>query len=81
MTKEIIKRQLKGKVVSELMDKTVVVVVERIKKHTKYFKQYKTSKRYKAHDPKNEYKKGDKVVIEAMRPISKDKRWKVVGKQ
>ena len=74
------KRQLIGTVVSDKMQKTIVVEIERIKEHTKYKKSYKISKRYKAHDEKGEYKEGDKVVIEECKPLSKDKRWKVIKK-
>ena len=74
------KRKLKGIVVSDKMQKTVVVEVERMKKHSKYKKRYKMSKRYKAHDEKETYKLGDRVIIEECRPISKDKRWRVIGK-
>ena len=62
------------------MQKTDVVLVERIKKHPKYKRRYKISKKYKAHDERGEYKVGDRVVIEECRPISKEKRWKVVQK-
>lgn len=72
------KRQLKGLVVSDRMQKTVIVKVERIKKHQRYKKIYKIFKRYKAHDEKGEFKIGDKVVIEECRPLSKDKRWKTI---
>ncbi len=75
-----IKRQLKGVIVSDKMAKTIVVKVERIKKHPKYRRRFKTHKKYKAHDEKNEYKVGDKVVIEETRPLSKDKRWIVIKK-
>ena len=71
---------LKGKVVSDKMDKTVVVEILRMKKHKKYKKYFKVSKKFKAHSPTNEYHVGDKVVIQASRPISKDKHWLVVGK-
>lgn len=74
------KRQLIGTVVSDKMQKTIVVEIERIKEHPKYKKRYKISKRYKAHDEKGEYKEGDKVVIEECKPLSKDKRWKVIKK-
>ena len=60
------------------MDKTVVVKVERIKEHPKYRKRFKVHKKYKAHDEKNEYKVGDKVIIEECRPLSREKRWRVV---
>jgi len=74
------KKRLIGKVVSDRMDKTVVVEVERIKVHPKYKRRFKVSKRYKAHDEKNEYKVGDKVMIEECRPLSKEKRWRVIKK-
>lgn len=74
------KRQLKGTVVSDKVEKTVIVKVERIKEHPKYKKRYRVSKKYKAHDEKGEYKAGDKVVIEECRPISKDKKWRVIKK-
>lgn len=68
----------KGIVVSDKMEKTVVVAVESFKTHPKYLKKYKSTKRYKAHDAENKYKVGDVVEIVACRPISKDKRFKVV---
>jgi len=74
------KRKLQGVVVSSKMDKTIVVLVTNIKKHTKYHKQYKASRKYKVHDAKNEYQEGDKVIIEEMRPMSKLKNWKVISK-
>ena len=69
---------LKGVVVSDKMDKTVVVSVSRFVKHKLYGKFYKVSKKYKAHDENNEHKVGDKVEIIETRPISKDKRFKVM---
>ncbi len=72
--------KLQGTVVSDKMEKTVVVKVERIKEHLRYKKRYKVHKNYKAHDEKGEYKEGDVVIIEETRPISKDKRWRVIGK-
>jgi small subunit ribosomal protein S17 len=71
------KRQLKGTVVSNKMDKTAVVEVERIKEHSKYKKRYKVHKKYKAHS-EAKLNIGDKVVIEECRPISKDKKWRVI---
>ena len=71
---------LKGVVVSDKMDKTVVVSVSRFVKHPLYGKFYKVSKKYKAHDENNEFKTGDNVEIVETRPISKDKRFKVVQK-
>ena len=73
------KRQLQGVVVSNKMQKTVVVKVERIREHPKYKRRYKIHKKYKAHTEKEEYKIGDRVVIEECRPISKEKRWRVIG--
>ena len=67
-------------VVSDVMQKTVVVKVDHKKRHPKYKKSYTVSKRYKAHDENNEYKVGDKVVIEAIKPMSKDKKFKVISK-
>ena len=72
------KRKLTGHIVSDKMNQTVVVQVQRLKQHPKYRRYIKLHKKYKAHDEKNEYKTGDKVVIEETRPISKDKRWKVI---
>ncbi len=71
-------RQHSGIVVSVKMNKTVVVLVERIVKHKTYLKQYRVSKKYKAHDEKNECQVDDKVIIEECRPLSKDKRWRVI---
>lgn len=73
-------RQLKGVVVSDKMQKTVVVSVTRLKKHPKYKKYYKVTKRFKAHDEKGEYHTGDKVVIQETRPMSHDKRWRVLSR-
>lgn len=74
------KRKLTGKVVSDKMEKTVVVRVERLQKHPKYLRRFKTHKNYKAHDEKNEYKTGDTIVIEEAMAISRDKKWKVIKK-
>ena len=74
------KRRIAGVVVSDKMQKTRVVAVDRLKKHPKYLKYYRVTARFKAHDENNEYKKGDKVVIEETRPLSREKRWKIVGK-
>jgi len=69
-----------GTVVSDRMAKTRVVVITRFKKHPKYLKYYKVTRRFKAHDEANEYRIGDKVWIEETRPLSKEKRWNIVGK-
>ena len=74
------KHQLVGTVISNKMQKTVVVKVERIKEHPLYKKRYKVYKKYKAHDQNGEYEMGDKVMIEECRPISKEKKWKVIKK-
>lgn len=75
------KRQLTGEIVSNKMQKTVVVRVERIKEHKKYKKRYKVAKKYKAHvENGEEYEVGGKVIIEECRPISKEKRWQVIKK-
>lgn len=78
--KRIIKRVLQGIVVSDKMNKTRVVAVVRTKTHPKYLKRYKVTRRYKAHDEKNEYHTGDKVTIEECRPLSREKRWRVIKK-
>ncbi|MDP3794325.1 MAG: 30S ribosomal protein S17 [bacterium] len=70
---------LKGTVVSDKMSKTVVVSVGRLAKHPKYKRYYKTTKRYKAHDGAGMYHVGDEVLIRETKPISRDKRWLVVG--
>ncbi len=73
-------RQLQGTVVSDKMHKTRVVAVTRLRRHPKYLKYYKVTQKFKAHDEENAYRAGDKVVIEETRPLSKDKRWKIIGK-
>ena len=74
------KKKLQGIIVSDKMQKTVVVNVERVKEHPKYKRRYKFHKKYKAHDENKEYKVGDTVVIEETTPISKDKKFKVIGR-
>tara|TARA_Y100000310_G_C20632812_1_gene789546 strand:- start:1154 stop:1387 length:234 start_codon:yes stop_codon:yes gene_type:complete len=74
------KKQLIGIIVSDKMEKTVVVQVETLKTHPKYLRRYRSHKKYKAHAENPEYKEGDKVLIEEVAPLSKDKRWKVVKK-
>ena len=73
------KKKLQGTIVSDKMQKTVVVMVDRIVAHPKYHKRFKVSKRFKAHVENGDFKVGDKVIIEACRPISKDKKFKVKG--
>ncbi len=72
------KQRLKGVVVSDKMDKTIVVRVDLLKEHPKYKKRYRSSTNYKAHDEENKAKKGDRVVIEETRPLSRDKRWRLI---
>jgi small subunit ribosomal protein S17 len=72
-----IKRQLTGTVVSDKMDKTAVVQVERLVKHPVYKKFVRRSNKFAAHDEENKCKTGDKVVITESRPISKLKRWRI----
>lgn len=74
------KKTLQGLVVSDKMQKTVVVNVESIKEHPKYKRRYKSHKKFKAHDENQEYHIGDKVVIEETSPMSKDKSWVVIKK-
>ncbi|MCC7436473.1 30S ribosomal protein S17 [Candidatus Nomurabacteria bacterium] len=73
------KKTLKGLVVSDKMDKTVVVAVTRFVKHPKYQKFLKITKKYKAHDEDNAHKVGEKIEIVETRPISRDKRFKVLS--
>lgn len=72
------KKRLIGKVVSDKMKKTIIVLIERWKTHPKYKKRYLFSKKYHAHDEKEEAKIGDLVMIEESRPYSKTKRFKLV---
>ena len=75
-----VRRTKTGTVVSDKMAKTVVVQIDELKRHAKYHKSFKVSKKFKAHDENNEFKVGDKVEIEETRPYSKDKYFKVVKK-
>lgn len=67
-----------GVVTSDKMDKTVVVAVETLVQHPLYKKRVRRTKKFKAHDEQNQCKVGDKVRIMETRPLSKDKRWRVV---
>ena len=73
-------RILQGHVVSDKMQKTVVVAVTRMRKHAKYKKFMKVTAKFKAHSPENAYHTGDKVIIQETRPVSKEKRWIVIEK-
>ncbi len=74
------KKQLTGTIISDKMQKTVVVKTERVKEHAKYKRRFRVNKNYKAHVESGEYKIGEKVVIEECQPLSKDKKWKVIKK-
>ena len=71
------KRTLEGTVVSDRMDKTVVVSVQRLTPHPLYGRVLRRTRKYKAHDEKNDCHMGDRVVITECRPLSKDKSWRV----
>lgn len=73
-------RTLRGTVVSDKMDKTVVVQVQRVKEHPIYRKKYTVTTKFKAHDETNSCRIGDLVEIAETRPISRDKRWTVERK-
>ncbi|MEY4480251.1 MAG: hypothetical protein RLZZ267_929 [Bacillota bacterium] len=78
MTQRNDRRVQIGKVVSDKMDKTIVVAVETYKKHSLYHKRIKYTKKFKAHDELNTAQAGDIVKIMETRPISKDKNWRLV---
>ncbi|HDS05707.1 MAG TPA: 30S ribosomal protein S17 [Deltaproteobacteria bacterium] len=72
------KRTIQGIVISDKMDKTIVVKTERLVKHPIFHKYVRRHAKYKAHDENNQCKVGDTVVIIESRPVSKDKRWRMV---
>jgi small subunit ribosomal protein S17 len=78
MTDRGLRKTRTGVVVSDKMDKTIVVSIVRKWKHPRYGKMVKSSKKYKAHDEENAAKQGDMVLITETRPISRDKRWRLV---
>lgn len=78
MSETNLNRTLSGKVVSDKMDKTITVLVERKVKHPLYGKIIVRSKKYHVHDEGNEYHVGDTVAIEECRPLSKTKAWRVI---
>ncbi len=78
MSETNLNRTLSGKVVSDKMDKTITVLVERKVKHPLYGKIIVRSKKYHVHDESNEFHMGDTVIIEECRPLSKTKAWRVV---
>lgn len=71
-------RTKKGTVVSDAMDKTVVIEVRTYKSHPLYKKKYLTTRKFKAHDPENKHKVGDEITIYECRPISKSKCWTTI---
>ena len=73
--------KMKGKVVSDKMAKTIVVAVLELKTHPKYLKKYRVTKKYKVHDPENKFKVGDIIEFIQCKPISKEKRFKVVERE
>jgi small subunit ribosomal protein S17 len=77
MKKRGIKREVVGTVVSDKMDKTVIVQVERLVQHSLYKKFIRRRNKFAAHDEKNECRIGDKVKITESRPLSRMKRWRV----
>ena len=77
-TERNLRKTRTGKVVSDKMDKTVVVAIEDNVQHPLYKKIVKRTVRLKAHDEKNECRVGDRVLVMETRPLSKDKRWRVV---
>jgi len=74
---EIKRKILQGTVISDKMNKTIVVKIERQKMHPLYRKKYWVSKKYKIHDEKKEAKVGDKVSFISCRPLSKEKKWRL----
>lgn len=74
------KRILSGRVISDKMNQTAVVLITRLARHPKYKKTYKVSKKYKVDNPANTYKMGEDVFIEETRPLSKEKRWRILRK-
>ncbi|ABW66527.1 MAG: 30S ribosomal protein S17 [Thermodesulfobacteriota bacterium] len=74
-----LKRQFEGTVVSDKMDKTVIVAVERLVKHQEYKKYVRRTAKFAAHDEQNQCAVGDKVIITESRPLSRTKHWRVVN--
>lgn len=72
-------RRLQGTITSDKMQKTVVVRVDRLREHPKYLKRFRLSQKFHAHVQEGEYHTGDVVTIEETRPLSKLKRWRVIG--
>ena len=74
------KRTLQGIIVSDAMKDTAVVAVSHVRRDPKYLKEYTRTVRLKAHNAGNQFKEGERVVIEETRPMSKEKRWRIVGR-
>ncbi len=74
------KRRFPGVVIKDMMTKTVVVKIDRLKEVPKYKKRVLVSRKYKCHDEKEQYHVGDRVIIEECRPLSREKRWRVIKK-
>lgn len=81
MTPTTKKRILKGTVVSDKMTKTIVVRVDQTKIHPLYHKRYTVSRKYHVHDPEQTHHVGDEVWIKETRPLSRQKRWRVLKKE
>lgn len=78
--KKNVKKGFNGVVVADTMDKTITVEISAIKVHPLYKKRYKRNKKFKVHDPKNQFKKGDEVRFVPSKPYSKHKKWHVIYK-
>lgn len=76
--KKKIKRQLVGVVISDKMEKTIVVKVNHTKIHPRYLKRYVVSKKYHVHDEKKQFSVGDQVTFQECRPLSLKKKWRVI---
>ena len=79
--KSVIRKRFHGIVTSDKMKNTITVKIDSVKIHPKYKKRYAVSKKYKVHDEKNKFKEGDKVTFIECRPLSKDKRWRVLNRE
>lgn len=77
-SKQSTRRVFEGIVVSDRMDKTIVVRIDSQKRHPKYGKSYRVSKKFHVHDPANQYQAGQRVRFVETRPLSKSKRWRVL---
>ena len=74
------RRTLQGIIVSDKMQHTAVVVISHVRRDPKYLKEYMRSEKVKAHNEGNKFKAGEEVIIEETRPMSKDKRWRILRK-